>query len=418
MKQVIVLSSQMKIPFSIMLLTSIFWISGASTASNFDYQSKMSSMQGEFKKYKKSLIDDFNASKKEFAEYLKQVKGEIEGYKASLSKNWDDPEVISKTKWIEFSDDQKSRSEVDFENNFITIQTIANSSEEASDKLEKVLRRVVTVDTNEYRSTNALEKKIQDINDEVMSSSSRDKSKSEDILADIVFDKAPDVNQVNLYVKKHVSNQKIIETPAKIKGENTYTIKIPLPEDTAIKKAKKYISKVKEQGYQQNISTSLILGIIQTESYFNPLARSHVPAFGLMQIVPETAGVDAHQHLFGNKKVVSADYLYDSDRNIKMGAAYLHVLYYKYFREVKDPMSRLYCSIAAYNTGAGNVSWVFNRGKGFKHQLSVVNALPAINSLTSDEVYDELVNNLKYEEARNYLKKVIDRTSKFSALKM
>ena len=109
MKQVIVLSSQMKIPFSIMLLTSIFWISGASTASNFDYQSKMSSMQGEFKKYKKSLIDDFNASKKEFAEYLKQVKGEIEGYKASLSKNWDDPEVISKTKWIEFSDSGKVR---------------------------------------------------------------------------------------------------------------------------------------------------------------------------------------------------------------------------------------------------------------------------------------------------------------------
>ena len=285
-------------------------------------------------------------------------------------------------------------------------------------KLEKVLERTVTIDTQTYRETNVIEQKIEKIKQAIVKKPIQSSSITEDIIADVIFEAKPKINQVQNYVKKHVTTTKVIESPAKVPGERTYTIKIKLPPDTAVKKAKKYIVKIKAEGFSHKVSESLILGIMQTESYFNPLARSHIPAFGLMQIVPKTAGVDAYNHLYGRKKVVSADYLYNSDNNIKMGTAYLHILYYKYFSEIKDPRSRLYCAIAAYNTGAGNVSWVFNRGKGFKYELSVINATPTINALSPEQVYEKLINELKHQEARDYLKRVVSRTQSFQKRKL
>ena len=401
------------------LLAFSLLVANVNAASSYEeYQQQMSSTQDQFQAYKQELLSEFEESKKEYAEYVKKVEAELEDYKSSLSKYWEDPEVFSKERWIEYSPDQKSRSEVDFEKNEITIQTIAKSADAATKKLEKVLERAVTIDTQTYRETNAIEQKIEKIKRKVAKKPIQAKPVTEAIISDVIFDVKPKVNQVINYVKKHVTPKKVVESPARVPGEKTYTIRIKLPPDTAVKKAQKYIAKIREEGSGQKVSESLILGIMQTESYFNPLARSHVPAFGLMQIVPKTAGVDAHNHLYGSKKVVSADYLYNSDNNIKMGTAYLHILYYKYFSKIKDPRSRLYCTIAAYNTGAGNVSWVFNRGKGFKYKLSVVNAVPTINAMSSDKVYEKLINELKHEEARDYLKRVVSRTQSFQKRKL
>ena len=65
-----------------------------------------------------------------------------------------------------------------------------------------------------------------------------------------------------------------------------------------------------------------------------------------------------------------------------------------------DDKSRQLCVIAAYNTGAGNVA------RAFSGTTSVKKALPIINRLSSKQVYAHLRSNLKYEEARNYIKKV------------
>jgi len=61
-------------------------------------------------------------------------------------------------------------------------------------------------------------------------------------------------------------------------------------------KFKKYVDK-----YAQiyNISPELIYAIIHTESYFNPMATSPAPAYGLMQIMPTNAGKDAAKVLYG-----------------------------------------------------------------------------------------------------------------------
>ena len=70
------------------------------------------------------------------------------------------------------------------------------------------------------------------------------------------------------------------------------------------------------------IPQELIYAIMESESSFNPMARSNIPAYGLMQIVPRSAGIDAYNFLYKEKKLLSSRYLYNPSNNIKMGTAY------------------------------------------------------------------------------------------------
>ncbi|MEA3314638.1 MAG: transglycosylase SLT domain-containing protein, partial [Campylobacterota bacterium] len=174
-----------------------------------------------------------------------------------------------------------------------------------------------------------------------------------------------------------------------------------------MKKAEKFKSTILENSEKQKVPPALVYAIMHSESSFNPMARSHIPAFGLMQIVPKSAGIDAYQYLYKKKRVLTSDYLYNSDKNINIGSAYLHILYYRYLRKIKDPQSKLYCTIAAYNTGAGNVA------KAFIGSRNISKASVKINSISSDEVYQKLLKDLPYDETKNYLKKVTKRISSY-----
>jgi membrane-bound lytic murein transglycosylase C len=146
---------------------------------------------------------------------------------------------------------------------------------------------------------------------------------------------------------------------------------------------------------------------METESSFNPMAKSHIPAYGLMQIVPHTAGKDATSYLYGKSKILAPSYLYKPENNITIGAAYLHLLHYKYMRRIKNPQSRMYCAIAAYNTGASNVA------KAFINRASFNKAVTEINKLKPAQVYDKLRNYLPRKETRKYVEKVSKRMEKY-----
>ena len=149
---------------------------------------------------------------------------------------------------------------------------------------------------------------------------------------------------------------------------------------------------------------------MHSESSFSPMARSYIPAFGLMQMVPRSAGIDSYRYLYGEKKMLSSYYLYNSNNNIKIGSAYLHILYFKYLKKIKNPQSRLYCTIAAYNTGAGNVAKVFSG------TTNINKASRGINKLSSDQVYKQLMRKLPYHETKKYLSKVSKRVSSYQKI--
>lgn len=151
------------------------------------------------------------------------------------------------------------------------------------------------------------------------------------------------------------------------------------------------------------VDQSLILAVIHTESYFNPKARSHAPAYGLMQLVPSSGGRDAYREVHGKDRAPALSFLYNPNNNIELGAAYLDLLGKRDFKRVKNKESRRYLIISAYNTGAGNVSRAFTGKKNLRK------AIEKINQMSPDVLFATLKRKLPYEETRNYIQKVVKR---------
>lgn len=392
-----------------LLFLSLLSLAHAQSFEEFQAQLQQlqASEQQQFAQFQKSQLEAFDAYKK--AQYQA-----VESYKKSLNAYWDEPKLSTKKEWLSYTPDKKTRTDVDFEKNKIILQTIASSPQEAKKELKLALEKVVSVDNKTVQKTDPLEQMLAKIKkpDGLLTQ----EPKNEPILSNVIFNTPPSKKSVDSYIAKHFKENTIESKKSKIEGQSVYSLEIALPSDTAQKKSQQYYETVKKFAQREQLSASLVFAIIQTESSFNPRATSAIPAYGLMQIVPSSAGVDAYHYLYHEKKLLSGEYLYDGTNNIEMGSAYFHLLYYKYFVSIKEPLSRLYCSIAAYNTGAGNVAWAFNKNKNMteKAKYLVSNAAEEINALSPNEVYQKLLIDLKYEEAKYYLKNVSSRALAFS----
>lgn len=195
----------------------------------------------------------------------------------------------------------------------------------------------------------------------------------------------------------------IAATPVKPKKVISYQVK--LPENSLKARASKYSALAEKESKNWEVDAALIMAIMHSESAFRPDAKSHVPAFGLMQVVPTSAGHDVNKQVRNIDAPMKVADLYQPVINVETGTAYLDILNSKYLRKIKNDESRLYCVIAAYNTGAGNVARAFNKDRS----TSIGKASKVINQMTPQEVYDQLVVNLPYDETKNYLKKVNSR---------
>jgi membrane-bound lytic murein transglycosylase C len=170
------------------------------------------------------------------------------------------------------------------------------------------------------------------------------------------------------------------------------------------KRMEPYLPAVRKYALEYSLDEALVLATIHTESYFNPVARSSCGAIGLMQLMPERGGLEAYKFVFDNSGIPSESFLLNAENNIQLGCAYIHILQNQYFVEIASPESRLYCGIAGYNTGPGNVAKAFNGTR------NVQKAIPIINSLKpSDKVYKHMLVKLPYAETKGYLKSVVTR---------
>lgn len=368
-----------------------------------------------FEDFKSESVGDFEKSKSEFdtfkdetmtefETYKKIIDEEFSAYKKEIAKYWSTIEVSTNTKWVEYLNDYQVRKIVDFENKTIKIDIIGGSPSDIKPVLKDLLKEdkgnAFRRDPVAFNTENKLRKELPDlktdkITDEPVISglfSDKDKLTDKEVndLADKLIDDAQKSTGINDKTGKHVA-----------------TAVINLPADTYQNAARKVKPHVVQYSEKFRLDPSLVMSVIYNESRFNPLAKSYVPAYGLMQIVPKSAGIDAIQFLEGKKRVLAPSYLYNSENNVKIGTAYLHILYYRYFKSVKNEESRLYCSIAAYNTGAGNVAYAFNKNNGGRYSIN--SAVPVINSMSPKQVYEHLRFNLRYEEARKYIVNVSNK---------
>lgn len=170
-------------------------------------------------------------------------------------------------------------------------------------------------------------------------------------------------------------------------------------------RAAKYKNLVAANAEKFQVSRNLVYAVMKTESDFNPFAVSGAPAFGLMQIVPRSAGAEVTKFLTGKSGKPDKDFLFQADNNILYGTAYLHLLDTRHLKAVADPVSREYCTIAAYNGGSGAVLRCFDADRA--------RAAERINAMPPARVYESLRAKLPYEETRRYLYKVVENKKLF-----
>ena len=345
------------------------------TLFSLDFDSEFAAAQEEMLEMEAEFERTKLAQQNEFKTYSETLQKEYDDYKNEINEFWRKPELSSKRKWVSYSEDKQSRSKVDF---------------------------VVSKNTQEVVETDPLQRRIAQLKRQIPVVID-----VKPILQNVIFEKQPTKNDVMQYTKNTVKKNKIKVRTSKLEHKNVYTMTVPLPKDTMLRKSKEYESEIVKNAQRFSIPIPLVFAIMHTESNFNPFAKSHIPAFGLMQIVPRSAGRDVYQYLFKKKGQPTASYLYNGANNIEMGSTYLYILYYRYLRKIKNPESRLYCSIAAYNTGAGNIAWAFTRKNNMNR------AAPKINAMTPDEVYQHLLENLKYDEPKHYLRRVKKRMSAY-----
>lgn len=198
--------------------------------------------------------------------------------------------------------------------------------------------------------------------------------------------------------------QSKLKTRKLANGQRVSYVTIPMIANHIEVRARRYLPIVRKMARQYGIDVSLILGIMEVESAFNPYAVSYANALGLMQVVPRTAGRDIFARKgFGGEP--DRDYLFDPTRNIDAGTMYLTILRDEYLDGITNPLSKRYAMISAYNSGAGAVLRVFDNDKWL--------AMEQINRLQPDAIYRILTTAHPSSQARNYLMKVNKAQQKY-----
>ena len=122
-------------------------------------------------------------------------------------------------------------------------------------------------------------------------------------------------------------------------------------------------------GKNKIIDRELILAIVRQESGFNPKAKSHRGARGLMQLMPGTASFVAKDRKYRSSKRKE---LFDPETNIELGQRYIDILLKD--KRVKGDLFRM---TTAWNAGPGNLNkWSLKVQHG-NDPLLFIESIPA-----------------------------------------
>lgn len=166
-----------------------------------------------------------------------------------------------------------------------------------------------------------------------------------------------------------------VADPAPVRGRDgverlRLRASVPLVQDHVQVRAARYRDLVVAEAARTGLAPQLVFAVMQTESFFNPLARAPSHKYGLMQLSPRYSALEALQTLEKRPQVPSPDYLYVPANNARLGSTYLNLLANRYFADVKDPADRELLVLAAYRWGAAPVrARVLEAGGGPVRQL-------------------------------------------------
>lgn len=365
-------------------------------AQQTDFQKWQGQNKRDYAEWREARAQDYKEFQSLHKKFLKEQL-------AKIKENWgSNPALRNQTLWVDY--DEKVKRVVDFDAGYAEVTIIKKDAEQSSEQLAaeaKVeIKKLFSASATALLAKDDVEEKLK---------AKLDSGSIPVIPADVELEPATKGGAFASVSPgmKVIDQASWTEESQLIKGQTTITIRVPI-NNNVVRKIEPFLTHIKTNATEYNLAESFISAVMEVESSFNPLATSRIPAYGLMQIVPTTAGIDVSRQLYGKKVLLSPQWLYNPQNNTLAGSTYLHILWAKYLRGVVDDKSRLYCAIAAYNGGIGNVAKVFSK-QGLKQ------AKNKINALSSERVLARLSSDLPFKETRDYLYKILQKEAFWNA---
>ncbi|MCY9872337.1 murein transglycosylase domain-containing protein [Vibrio barjaei] len=318
-------------------------------------------------------------------------------FKKETSDNWGDVGEVSAQRFVKYTNGYKNRVVIDFEKQSVEVTTLSPVAKERH--LENSIVAILLAP---------------DSPDKVDVFSSKDiESGGEPFLLNRLVDNEGQKIRWSWRARKYAKH--LIKTSS-YKSETSYHKGLSVKfyfngtTDSSINVITNglYAAEINKAALKYSVQPGLIKAIIQTESSFNPFAVSGVGAYGLMQVMPKTAGADVFKHVYKKNGIPTKKHLFDPEKNIDMGTAYIHVLQNRYLKSITNETSKKYLAISSYNGGVGTALSLFEGGSR-KEKFAF------INKMDSETIKKRLIENHPFEETRNYLSKVLKAESSSSS---
>jgi len=343
-----------------------------------------------FERYKESVT-------KEYELFLQRERQAYREYLNDIRKRWgkEKAKTSSKKEWVSYDTDFGARRSVDFEKGQASVEVLVEKDLPDAEVRKRVGSEIqkMIIDRGE---TDPLEAK-----QKAPSPAPVLEGQIESATAGPVTPENAEAYADEILRKASVRRETVVgaDGSSRIAARVSFAL---VPDHVRVR-AEKYRETVAKNASRFGVDAPLVFAVIHTESYYNPRARSSAPAYGLMQLVPHSGARAAHLFVHGEDRLLPPDHLYDASNNVELGTGYLSLLMTTSFKGVTDPLSRTYCAIAAYNTGAANVA------SAFTGKRKVPEAIQRINTMTSAEVFARMRSSLPYAETRSYILNVSER---------
>lgn len=375
---------------------------GVGEGENLPYEDYVKKIESRWDKYTEAK--EFEKFKQEdnaaFQEFARKEQEAFRKYVEEVEKKWNKFIGSSQEQWVDYGEDKSVRSVVNFEE---LDKSVEEPEKQEEKKGQIIVEAVIPADDPDAE---AKAKELIASHIERIFSAKNEANKSV-LEGQVKTEAGEDVTPENIkeFIKTEILPMAKVG-PEPFKGKDgveriKVTVIIPMvPEHLRIR-AEQYLGLTRKYCKQYNEDLPLMMAVIQTESYFNPLAKSHIPAYGLMQLVPKYGGRDAYKYVFKKDTAPEPRFLYVPENNLLLGIAYLRLLRDNYFYGIKDPKKQEYLIIASYNGGMGRV---------IKRVMKNYN----VPEMTPDEVYAALRKEMP-DETKDYLAKVSSRKNNYLA---
>ena len=394
-----------------------------------------------FEDHKNSIESDYN-------NFVLKEKRDFQEFKKNVEEKWMNFKYSTSTSYVSYDEDLKSRSIVDFDLGKVTVEVILDDKEDDESlnfEFDTKNRTRFGHLFQNFPKNNLLlistgflfyNQNADLINDEFSRSNTKpifqnlsDKkifkklikvlSEKDDsgkpLLKDQLIGKNGKIispgKSAEIFAQEQIKENKKTVNSYKAKDgkiRNMFSIDFNLRSDHKEARGDLYTKEIFHQSQRFKIDPAISMSVTETESSFNPKATSHIPAYGLMQLVPVSGARDAYQYVYNKDKFLGKRYLYKPQNNIELGCAYLGKIRHVYFKKIKDDEKAMICTVAAYNTGVGNVS------KALTNTTKISPLVKKVNKMSSNKLYSTLLTDLEHQETRDYLKKVWSRKEKYN----